>query len=60
MTLSRGSSIPSHGRGRQGRKIQAGWENAKGNKFTCIIRNMVSKSQMLTGGRGWRGRDEEG
>ena len=60
MTLSKGSSIPSHGRGRQGRKIQAGWENEKGNKFTCIIRHMVSKSQMLTGGRGWCGRDEEG
>lgn len=49
MTLSRGS-IPSHGSEGQGRKIQAGWENMKGNELTCIIRSIMSKSQMMTGG----------
>lgn len=57
ITLSR-ESIPPHGRWGQGRKIQAGWENTKGNKFACIIRNTMSKSCMGGGGCGWCGGGE--
>ena len=52
MTLTRGR-ILSHGSRGQSRKIQAGWENMKGNELTCIIRNIMSKSQMLGEGGLW-------
>lgn len=52
ITLPR-ESIPSHGCWGLGWKIQAGWENMKGNKLACIIRNTMSKSWMRGWGCGW-------